>query len=85
MEEIKSMVQEAQKYKTEDEEHRKRALARNEIDDLLYNMGNTTEERPESASVDETKKWLQNKELTSGQLEAKKKMLEEIIGHTSTK
>jgi L1 cell adhesion molecule like protein len=85
-EEIKRMVQEAQKYKAVDEEHRKRAVARNDIEDLLYTMRNTADEQQDSTSglVDRTKEWLENKELKSAQLDAKKKLLEAIIGKTST-
>jgi L1 cell adhesion molecule like protein len=89
MEEIKKMVQEAKKYKAVDEEHRKRAIARNDIENLLYTMGNTTHKQQDSASglddlVDRTKEWLENKELKSAQLDAKKKLLEGIISQTST-
>ncbi|KAM0886523.1 hypothetical protein ACQ4PT_029627 [Festuca glaucescens] len=88
--EIKRMVQEAQRYKAVDEEHKKNVQARNEIDNLLYTMRNTTEKLQHSASglqdlVDGTKEWLENNELNSDQLDAKKQLLEAIIGQTSTK
>ncbi|XP_051177037.1 heat shock cognate 70 kDa protein-like [Lolium perenne] len=88
--EIKRMVQEAQRYKAVDEEHKKNVQARNEIDNLLYTMRNTTEKLQHSASglqdlVDGTKEWLQNNELNSDELDAKKQLLEAIIGQTSTK
>jgi L1 cell adhesion molecule like protein len=40
-EEIERMVQEAEKYKSEDEEHKKRVEAKNGLENYAYNMRNT--------------------------------------------
>ncbi|PHU16085.1 Heat shock cognate 70 kDa protein [Capsicum chinense] len=40
-EEIEKMAQEAEKYKTEDEEHKKKIEAKNALDNYAYNMRNT--------------------------------------------
>jgi L1 cell adhesion molecule like protein len=90
MDEIKRMLEEAQEYNTVDKEHKKRALARNDIDNLLYTMRNNVKNLRGSAkrvlqdTIDGTEKWLQNTELKSRQLNAKKTLLEDIIGQTST-
>ena len=39
--EIERMVQEAEKYKSEDEEHKKRVEAKNGLENYAYNMRNT--------------------------------------------
>ncbi|KAH0872202.1 hypothetical protein HID58_069564 [Brassica napus] len=39
--EIKKMVQEAEKYKSEDEEHKKKVEAKNALENYAYNMRNT--------------------------------------------
>ena len=40
-EEIEKMVQEAEKYKAEDEEHKKKVDAKNALENYAYNMRNT--------------------------------------------
>lgn len=40
-EEIERMVQEAEKYKAEDEEHKKRIEAKNSLENYAFNMRNT--------------------------------------------
>ncbi|GKE51168.1 heat shock cognate 70 kDa protein 2-like protein, partial [Tanacetum coccineum] len=40
-EEIEKMVQEAEKYKAEDEEHKKKVEAKNALENYAYNMRNT--------------------------------------------
>ncbi|MED6116618.1 hypothetical protein PIB30_101899 [Stylosanthes scabra] len=42
-EEVERMVKDAEKYKAEDEEHRKKAEARNNLANLAYNMRNVVE------------------------------------------
>merc|ERR1712167_51593 len=39
--EIERMVQEAEKYKAEDEEHKKKVEAKNSLENYAYNMRNT--------------------------------------------
>ncbi len=39
--EIERMVQEAEKYKSEDEEHKKRIEAKNALENYAFNMRNT--------------------------------------------
>ena len=39
--EIERMVQEAEKYKAEDEEHKKRIEAKNSLENYAFNMRNT--------------------------------------------
>jgi len=39
--EIERMVQEAEKYKVEDEEHKKRIDAKNSLENYAFNMRNT--------------------------------------------
>lgn len=40
-EEIERMVQEAERYKSEDEEHKKKIEARNALENYAYNIRNT--------------------------------------------
>lgn len=40
-EDIEKMVQEAEKYKAEDEEHKKKVDAKNSLENYAYNMRNT--------------------------------------------
>lgn len=69
-EEIEKMVQEAERYKAEDEEVKKKVDAKNSLENLAYNMRNTVKddkfagkmnpsdkEKIEKA-VDETIEWL---------------------------
>ncbi|XP_047341517.1 heat shock 70 kDa protein 4-like [Impatiens glandulifera] len=74
-EEIEKMVQEAEKYKLEDKEHKKGAEARNAVEDYAYKMRNNAEKmrfklayrdkwKIEKA-IDETFIWLDNNKLTN--------------------
>ncbi|KAL9416012.1 hypothetical protein AB3S75_039247 [Citrus x aurantiifolia] len=50
-EEIEKMVQEAKKYKAEDEEHKKKVAAKNALENYAYNMRNTIEDEKISAKL----------------------------------
>ena len=50
--EIERMVQEAEKYKSEDEEHKKRVEARNALENYAYNMRNTFKDEKVAAKLD---------------------------------
>ncbi|KAG2552926.1 hypothetical protein PVAP13_9KG491000 [Panicum virgatum] len=52
-EEIEKMVQEAEKYKAEDEEHKKKVDAKNSLENYAYNMRNTIRDDKQLAEVDE--------------------------------
>ncbi|KAF7091673.1 hypothetical protein CFC21_094229 [Triticum aestivum] len=81
MEEIQRMVKEAQEYKAVDEEHKNKVQARNDIEGLLYKMCNTLKLQD---AVDEATSWLQDNELTTSQINDKKKELERIHDSTVT-
>ncbi|KAJ0569103.1 putative Heat shock protein 70 family [Helianthus annuus] len=57
-EEIEKMVQEAEKYKAEDEEHKKKVEAKNALENYAYNMRNTIKDEKISSKlpVDDKKK-----------------------------
>ncbi|MED6176533.1 70-kilodalton heat shock protein [Stylosanthes scabra] len=50
-EEVERMVKDAEKYKAEDEEHRKKAEARNNLANLAYNMRNLVEDEDISSEI----------------------------------
>ncbi|CAL5352966.1 unnamed protein product [Camellia sinensis] len=50
-EEIEKMVQEAKKYKSEDEEHKKKVQAKNALENYAYNMRNTNKDEKISAKL----------------------------------
>ncbi|CAL5346374.1 unnamed protein product [Camellia sinensis] len=90
-EEIKKMVQEAEKYKSEDEEHKKKIEAKNALENYAYNMRNTVKDEKITAklSVDDKKKiedaiewsiqWLEGNQLAElDGFEDKMKGLESI-------
>ncbi|CAM0878435.1 unnamed protein product [Alopecurus aequalis] len=82
IDDIHRMVQEAQGYKALDEEHKEKALARNDIESVLNVLRSTIKKLQDS--VDGTTKWLEDDQLKPAQINAKKKHLEGIIGQTST-
>lgn len=48
---IERMVQEAEKYKSEDEEHKKRIDAKNGLENYAYNMRNTIRDEKVSSTL----------------------------------
>ncbi|PHT67813.1 Heat shock cognate 70 kDa protein 1 [Capsicum annuum] len=90
-EEIEKMAQEAEKYKTEDEEHKKKVEAKNALDNYAYNMRNTLKDEKISSKLsadDKTKvedaieqaiQWLDGNQLAEAdEFEEKVKKLESL-------
>ncbi|XP_078160377.1 heat shock cognate 70 kDa protein-like [Carex rostrata] len=90
-EEIEKMVREAEKYKAEDEEHRKKVDAKNALENYAYNMRNTirdekigekisvADKKKIEDAVEETIKWLDSNQLAEvDEFEDKMKELEGI-------
>lgn len=83
------MIKEAEKYKAEDEEHQKAAIAKNQLENYTYNMKNTvmrsgskigTEDKEEMMeAIEVTILWLDNNKLAkANEFEAKLKDLQNI-------
>ncbi|KAL3528387.1 hypothetical protein ACH5RR_007709 [Cinchona calisaya] len=85
------MVQEAEKYKTEDEEHKKKVEAKNALENYAYNMRNTVKDEKIGSKLDPADKkkiedaidqaisWLDSKQLAEAdEFEDKMKELESI-------
>ena len=51
-EEIEEMVQDAEKYKSEDEEHKKKGESKNSLENYGYNMRNTIKDNKIADKVD---------------------------------
>merc|ERR1711906_57270 len=90
-EEIERMVQEAEKYKAEDEEHKKKVEAKNGLENYAYNMKNTMNDENVGgkldaddkakieAAVEETITWLDGNQTTEiDEFEDKLKEIEGI-------
>ncbi|ONL96606.1 Heat shock cognate 70 kDa protein 2 [Zea mays] len=90
-EEIEKMVQEAEKYKAEDEEHQKKVNAKNTLENYAYNMRNTIRDDKIASKLPEDDKkkiddavegainWLDNNQLAEvDEFEDKMKELEGI-------
>ncbi|KAJ8421458.1 hypothetical protein Cgig2_005316 [Carnegiea gigantea] len=90
-EEIEKMVQEAEKYKAEDEEHKKKVEAKNALENYAYNMRNTIKDDKISAklppadkkkiedAIDQAIQWLDANQLAEAdEFEDKMKELESI-------
>lgn len=90
-EEIERMVQDAEKYKAEDEEHRARIEAKNQLENYAYNMKNTLGEEAVAQkisaedkatiekAIEETISWLDGNQLAEkDEFEDKMKELEGI-------
>merc|ERR1719231_2169864 len=90
-EEIERMVQEAEKYKSEDEDHKKKVEAKNALENYAYNMRNTVRDDkvggkldPEDkekleSEVEKTIEWLDSNQLAeTDEFEDKLKELEGI-------
>uniref|UniRef100_A0A0A9EUJ3 Heat shock cognate 70 kDa protein 2 n=1 Tax=Arundo donax TaxID=35708 RepID=A0A0A9EUJ3_ARUDO len=85
------MVQEAEKYKAEDEEHKKKVEAKNSLENYAYNMRNTIKDEKIASKLPEAEKkkiedaiegainWLDNNQLAEvDEFEDKMKELESI-------
>nr|AFK37867.1 unknown [Lotus japonicus] len=85
------MVQEAEKYKSEDEEHRKKVEAKNALENYAYNMRNTIKDEKIGGKLDPADKkkiedaieqaiqWLDSNQLAEAdEFEDKMKELESI-------
>ncbi|KAJ9550075.1 hypothetical protein OSB04_022618 [Centaurea solstitialis] len=90
-EEIEKMVQEAEKYKAEDEEHKKKVEAKNALENYAYNMRNTikdekigeklspADKKKIEDAIDETMTWLDSNQLgEADEFEDKMKELENV-------
>ncbi|GJN31047.1 hypothetical protein PR202_gb19401 [Eleusine coracana subsp. coracana] len=90
-EEIEKMVQEAEKYKAEDEEHKKKVDAKNSLENYAYNMRNTIKDDKIASKLPEADKkkiedaiegaitWLDNNQLAEvDEFEDKMKELEGV-------
>ncbi|XP_026443462.1 probable mediator of RNA polymerase II transcription subunit 37c isoform X2 [Papaver somniferum] len=55
-EEIEKMVQEAERYKTEDEEHKKKIESKNGLENYAYNMRNTIKDEKIAGKLDPAEK-----------------------------
>uniref|UniRef100_J3LMG9 Uncharacterized protein n=1 Tax=Oryza brachyantha TaxID=4533 RepID=J3LMG9_ORYBR len=90
-EEIEKMVQEAEKYKAEDEEHKKKVDAKNSLENYAYNMRNTIKDDKIASKLPEADKkkiedaidgaisWLDSNQLAEAEeFEDKMKELEGV-------
>ncbi|KFK37144.1 hypothetical protein AALP_AA4G218800 [Arabis alpina] len=85
--EIEKMVQEADKYKSEDEEHKKKVEAKNALENYAYNMRNTirdaklnvADKKKVEDSIEEAIQWLEGNQLGEvDEFQDKMKELENI-------
>jgi len=96
--EIERMVEEAEKYKTEDEEHKKKVEAKNSLENYAYNMRNSMNDEkiggklePSDKStvlqnIEDAIKWLDGNQLAEvEELEDKLKELEGVCNPIMTK
>ncbi|KMZ65848.1 Heat shock cognate 70 kDa protein [Zostera marina] len=90
-EDIEKMVEEANKYKSEDEEHKKKVESKNALENYAYNMRNTIRDEKIASkldvadkkkivdSIDETIQWLDNNQLAEAdEFDDKLKELESL-------
>nr|GMC85077.1 heat shock cognate 70 kDa protein 2 [Ipomoea batatas]GMC87182.1 heat shock cognate 70 kDa protein 2 [Ipomoea batatas] len=90
-EEIEKMVQEAEKYKSEDEDHKKKVEAKNALENYSYNMRNTVnddkigsklapaDKKKIEDAIEQTIQWLDGNQLAEAdEFEDKMKELEGI-------
>ncbi|KAG7649840.1 putative Heat shock protein 70 family [Arabidopsis thaliana] len=93
---IEKMVQEAEKYKSEDEEHKKKVEAKNGLENYAYNVGNTLRDMGEKLpaadkkkfedSIEEVIQWLDDNQLAEAdEFEHKMKELESVWSTIITK
>ncbi|KAG1365767.1 Heat shock cognate 70 kDa protein [Cocos nucifera] len=94
-EEIEKMVQEAEKYKAEDEEHKKKVEAKNALENYAYNIRNiirddnissklaAADKKKIEDAIEQAIDWLDGNQLAeAGQFEDKMKELEDICNPT---
>eukprot|EP00898_Chlorokybus_atmophyticus_P007232 jgi/Chlat1/750/Chrsp104S08608 len=62
-EDIERMVQEAEKYKSEDEDHKKKVEAKNALENYAYNMRNTLRDEKVASKLDAADKEKMEKEV----------------------
>lgn len=90
-EEIENMVQEAEKYKAEDEDHKKKVEAKNSLENYAYNMRNTVrdekigsklnpaDKKKIEVAVEDAIQWLDGNQLAEcDEFEDKMKELENL-------
>merc|ERR1712164_196028 len=78
-EDIERMVQEAEKYKAEDESNKSRVEAKNGLENYAYSMRNSMDDEKLKAAIDETISWLDANQMgEKDEFEAKQKDLEAI-------
>ncbi|KAL3579171.1 hypothetical protein D5086_020675 [Populus alba] len=90
-EDIEKMVQEAEKYKSEDEEHKKKVESKNSLENYAYNMRNTIKDEKISSklaaddkkkiedAIDQAIQWLDSNQLAEAdEFDDKMKELESI-------
>lgn len=96
---IERMVSEAEKYKSEDAEIRKNVEARNELENMCYNVRNTILNSPSNKekiaqadvetlqkAIDDTLSWLDGNQLASAEeFSSKKHDLEQIVNPITSK
>ncbi|KFK32679.1 hypothetical protein AALP_AA6G274700 [Arabis alpina] len=92
--EIEKMVHEAEKYKSEDEEHKKKVEAKNALENYAYNMRNTIRDAKLGAAdkkkmedaIEQAIQWLEGNQLgETEEFEDKMKELERICNPIITK
>ncbi|CAI9098743.1 OLC1v1035441C1 [Oldenlandia corymbosa var. corymbosa] len=97
-EEIENLVKEAEKYKAEDEEHMKKVVAKNTLENYAYNMRSTIKEEKISSKIGEEDKkkiedtnesviqWLERNQLAEAEeFDDKLKELESICNPIITR
>ncbi|CAN6373781.1 unnamed protein product [Urochloa humidicola] len=88
-EEIEKMVQEDEKYKSEDDKHNKKVESKNTLENYAYNMRNTIKDEKIASKLDAADKkiqdaidgaiqWLDSNQLEADEFEDKMKELEGI-------
>merc|ERR1712224_814060 len=84
--EIERMVAEAEKYKSEDEDHRKKIEAKNSLENYCYSMRNTLKDSKfEGKASDEAIEWLDANQLAEvEEFTDKLKEVEEICNPVIT-
>merc|ERR1712176_1184326 len=77
--EINKIVADAEKYKAEDEEKRKTIQAKNELENMAYQMRNTLDDAKTQDMVKETIDWVDaNPNAEREEYESKRKEIEEV-------
>lgn len=85
-EDIEKMVRDAEKFKEDDENYKKKVDARNSLENMAYSMRNSSENVSDDikAKIDDTIKWLDaNQTAEVDEYEHKQKELEEFMSEAS--